>query len=89
MSTHSDVVTVFSTGSVALFAYAKSLLDAAGISYIPKGEYIHNAFGPSLWGGSQAFILGPMELQVLQEDESKAKELLAEVKESSGDASDE
>ena len=89
MSSQSDVATIFSTGSVALFAYAKSLLDAAGIPYIPKGEYLLNALGPALWGGSLAFVYGPMELQVSLEDESEARELLKDVKESSGDASHE
>lgn len=85
MRGRSDVVTVFSTGSVALLAYAKSVLDGDGLVYIVKGEYIHHTFGPARWGGSLAFLLGPMEIQVALEDESRARELLEDVTESSAD----
>jgi len=85
MTRRSDVVTVFSTGSVALLAYAKSVLDGDGLVYIVKGENIHTTFGPALWGGSLAFLLGPMEIQVAIEDESRARELLGDVTESSAD----
>lgn len=85
MTRRSDVVTVFSTGSVALIAFAKSVLDGDGLVYIVKGEYIHHTFGPALWGGSLAFLLGPMEIQVALKDESRARELLEDVKESSAE----
>jgi hypothetical protein len=85
MTRRSDVVTVFSTGSVALLAYAKSVLDGDGLVYIVNGEYIHNTFGPALWGGSLAFLLGPMEIQVALEDESRARELLTDIKEGSAE----
>ena len=78
---------MFSTGSVALLAYAKSVLDGNGLMYIVKGENIHTTFGPALWGGSLAFLLGPMEIQVVLEDESRARTLLEDITESSADDS--
>jgi len=84
MSDQFEVVTVFSTGSLALLAYAKSVLDSAGIMYVVKGEQIQNMFGLGSLG-SFNFTLGPMEIQVNLADESSARELLAGIKESEGE----
>lgn len=70
------MATVLETGDQSLIAVAKSLLDSAGIPCIARNERLQNLFG---WGGIGAgynVAMGPIRLQVLEEDEADARELL-------------
>ena len=70
------MATVLETGDQTLIAVAKSILDSAGIVSIARNERLQNLFG---WGGIGAgynVAMGPIRLQVLEEDAADARELL-------------
>jgi hypothetical protein len=73
------VVTVLSTGNEALIALAKSILDDAGIRYFAKNEGVENLIGVGVIGTGFNPVIGPIELQVLEEDVATAKKLLENI----------
>jgi Putative prokaryotic signal transducing protein len=73
----SELVTVLETGDQSLAAVAKSVLDGAGIRSVARNERLQNLFG---WGGIGTgfnVAMGPIRIQVLEEDAAVARELLA------------
>lgn len=75
------LVTVYKTGHQAVIAVIKSLLDEAGIKFFAKGESVQNLFGVGVLGTGFNPLTGPVEIQVLEENEEYARELLRDVKE--------
>jgi len=70
-------VTILTTGSPALIALSKSILEDAGIPYFAKGEdETHDATNP---GQSYNFVSGPVEIQVPANYGNQAKALLADL----------
>ena len=80
------LITVFSTGNDALIALAKSILDDAGIGYFAKNEGVENLIGVGVLGTGFNPVTGPIELQVLEEDEAEARKLLENISEEEGTA---
>lgn len=78
---HNYFVTVLSTGDQTLIAVAKSILEAAGIHYIVKGEKLQDLFGVGRIGWGFNPIVGPVEIQVTRDNEEKAKQLLEDLRE--------
>lgn len=77
------LVTVFKTSDQGIAAVAKSILDEAGIQYYVKGEGAQSLFGVGVIGvGGFSTEANPVEIQVIQEDEEKAKDLLKDVESS-------
>ncbi|MGA2668902.1 MAG: DUF2007 domain-containing protein [Ignavibacteria bacterium] len=70
------LVTVLSTGNEAIISLAKSILDDAGIQYFAKNEGVENLIGIGVIGTGFNPVIGPIELQVLEENEEEAKKLL-------------
>ncbi len=81
MSSNSDLITVFESGNQAVIAVVKSILDDAEIPYIVKGENVQNLFGLGVIGTGYNIITGPIQIQVNQEDEPAAKQLLSGIDE--------
>ena len=77
-----DFVTILKTGTKALIAMAKSLLESAEIEYVIKGEYSQDFFAIGRIGTGFSPITGPVEIQVLRENEEDARGLLAGLEES-------
>ena len=72
-----EMVTVLETGDQSLVAVAKSVLDGAGIPCIARNERLQNLFGWGTIGTGYSVAMGPIRLQVLEEDAATARELLA------------
>jgi hypothetical protein len=70
------MATVLETGDQTLIAVAKSILDSAGIACIARNERLQNLFGWGAIGAGYSVAMGPIRLQVLEEDEADARELL-------------
>jgi hypothetical protein len=83
------LVTVYKTGHEGLIAVIKSILDEAEIKYLVQGENIQNLFGVGILGTGYNPLTGPIIIQVLEEDEEYARELLRDVKEASEEDSEE
>lgn len=77
------LVSVYKTGNPAIVAVVKSILDEAGIKFMPKGENIQNLFGIGNIGTGYNILTGPVEFLVMPEDEAYAKILLSEIDEES------
>jgi len=75
------MVTVFATGNHALIALAKSMLDDAGIRYNARNERTEDLFGLGVFGTGFSPVIGPIELQVLEEDVEEAAKLLKDLTE--------
>lgn len=75
------LVTVFATGNHGIIALAKSILDDAGIQYYAKNERSEDLIGIGVVGTGYNPLIGPVELQVLQENADEAKELLKDLSE--------
>jgi Putative prokaryotic signal transducing protein len=73
------VVTVLSTGDPVRLEIAKSLLDSGGVDYWVKGEGLQSLFGAGRLGTGFNVAIGPMLLQVDEEDESDARVILSEI----------
>lgn len=73
------LVTVFRTGHHGTIAVVKSILDEAGLQFNVKGEGIQDLIGAGIFGVGYNPITGPVEFQVLEENEEYAKELLKDV----------
>jgi hypothetical protein len=79
------LVTVFSTGNHALIAVAKSLLDDAGIEYYAMNERTEDLIGLGVFGTGYNPVIGPIEIQVLEENAEEAKNLLKDLTEDQAD----
>jgi hypothetical protein len=75
------LVTIFSSGKHALIALAKSILDDANIEYYAKNERTEDLIGLGVFGTGFNSAIGPIELQVLEEDAEEAKKLLKDLPE--------
>lgn len=75
------LVTIFSTGNHGLIALAKSILDDAKIGYYAKNENSEDLIGIGVVGTGYNPVIGPIELQVLEENAGEAKKLLKELSE--------
>lgn len=73
------LVSILSTGDLSLLTRARSLLEAEGIPYATDGEGLQNLFGAGMIGLGYNQIVGPPHLRVREEDEARARELLAEL----------
>jgi hypothetical protein len=68
-----EPVTVLETNDPGLLGVAKSVLEAAGITFFAKGESLSIAFGG-----------GPVKLQVPHDNAAEAEALLSELKRPKG-----
>lgn len=75
------LITVFSTGNHGLIALAKSVLDDAKIGYYAKNENSEDLIGIGVVGTGYNPVIGPIELQVLEENAEEAKKLLKDISE--------
>jgi hypothetical protein len=75
------LTTVFSTGSIALMAVAKVVLNTAGLPFVTKGEGLAELVGGLRFNGAPSLITGPMQIQVRGIDADEARALLEEVRE--------
>ena len=73
------LVTVFKSGHEGLIAVAKSMLDEAEIKYLIKNEGVQDLVGLGVFGTGFNPLTGPIQIQVLPEDETYAKALLKDV----------
>ena len=73
------LVTVFKSGHEGLIALVKSLLDEAEIKYLVKNEGIQDLIGLGVVGTGFNPVVGPVQIQVLPEDEAEAREILKNV----------
>jgi hypothetical protein len=77
----SDLVTVFESTDISLFALARATLDDAGIRYLTQGEAIQDLFGVGRLGLGYSLVTGPPRIRVTADDAARALELLADVHE--------
>jgi hypothetical protein len=75
----SDLVTVFESGDIALFALAKAALDQADIRYITDGEGLQDLFGMGRIGTGFNLITGPPRIRVTATNAQRARHVLAEL----------
>jgi len=75
------LVTVFATGNHGVIALAKSMLDDAGIEYYAKNERTEDLIGFGVIGTGYNPVIGPIELQVLEENAEEAMKLLKDLSE--------
>lgn len=66
------LVTIFATNSRVSIVMAKSLLEDAAIEYFVKGEDLQNLL-------NYGIAIGPIEIQVTEEDAKEAKEILKDL----------
>lgn len=71
-----DLITIVETNNATLLTLAKSVLDGAEIPYFAKGEQLQNLFGVGQVGTGFNPIVGPVRLQVRQDDALEARKLL-------------
>jgi hypothetical protein len=71
-----DLVTVLSAPDGNIVAVAKSLLESAGIRCIARGEGLQELFAGGRIGAGFNPAMGPVEIQVLPEDEVEARRIL-------------
>jgi hypothetical protein len=83
----SDLVTVFETGDPAAVALVKSLLEAAGIQFTAKGDNVQDVIGLGRFPGGTNLLTGPVEFQVNLRDAAKAKSLLSDLEDETGEES--
>lgn len=79
---YEDYTTIFSSGSPAVIAVAKSILDASGIKYVVKGEGLQDLFALGSFGTGFNPVIGSSEILVGLEDEKDARKLLGDLEES-------
>ncbi|MBE0447317.1 MAG: DUF2007 domain-containing protein [Actinobacteria bacterium] len=69
------LVTIYSAENCIDAAFAKSMLDDAGIAYSTSGEGVQELEGLGSFGGFNP-IFGLILIRVLEEDASRAREIL-------------
>ena len=74
----SDLVAVFASNDVALFALAKAALEQSGIRYVTESEGIQDLFGVGRMFSGYNSITGPPRIRVAQENAARAQEVLSE-----------
>ena len=77
-----EFVTVFSGGTPADIALVKSIMENADIQYFAKHESVQDIIGWGRFGIGYNPVVGPVEIQVGEDDVEKARELLKELAES-------
>ena len=77
----SELVTVFQSADVALFALARAALDRAGVRYVAEGEGIQDLFGLGRLFSGYNLITGAPRLRVPPEEAERAREVLSELNE--------
>lgn len=80
------LVTVLTTGNHGLIALAKSILDDAEIGYYAKNESTQDLIGLGVFGTGFNIAIGPIELQVFEENVEEAKKLLKDVSEENNES---
>ena len=76
----SDLVTVFESSDVTLFALATSALEQAGIRYVTESEGIQDLFGVGRAFSGYNSITGLPRIRVAQENAARALEVLSELR---------
>lgn len=76
---HEELVTVYTASNAVDLAFAKSVLDSANITYFAKGENLQNLFGWGTVGLGYNPAVGPIELQVSEQNAPEAGDLLADM----------
>ena len=76
----SDLVTVFESSDVALFALAKAALDQAGIRYVSQSEGTQDLFGMGRLFGGYNHLIGPPRIRVTLENAARAREVLSDLR---------
>ena len=79
-----DLVTVLETSNAGKAMIARSLLDEAGIPYLPRGEQLQDLFGIGRLVPVNP-ITGPIVFQVHREDAEEARALLADLQNEADD----
>ncbi|HVP57484.1 MAG TPA: hypothetical protein VMU02_05260 [bacterium] len=74
-----ELVTVFKSADPALTLLAKSLLDAASIPFLTRGEMIQDLIGWGRFPSGINLATGLVELQINIEDLERAKALLRDL----------
>ena len=74
-----ELVTVFASPDVALFALAKAALEEAGIRYVTQAEGLQDLFGLGRLGSGYNLITGAPRIRVRAADAERAREILAEL----------
>ena len=82
-----ELTTVLVTGNPVVIALAKSLLDDAEIRYSVKGEGLQEVYGAGRIGSGYNVIFGPVQIQVLRDDEAVAREVLQGLEENGSEES--
>lgn len=72
-------VTVYEAGDPAFISFAKSVLDSEGIKYFFNGEGLQDLFAAGRLGTGFNPVIGPVKIQVDQNDAEYAKQLLQQV----------
>jgi hypothetical protein len=75
-------ITVYEGGDPGFIAFAKSILDSEGIKYFFKGEGVQELFAGGRLGAGFNPLVGPIEIQVDENDAEYARELLKQIEES-------
>lgn len=75
-----DLITVFESPDLVLFALAKSALDEAGIRYIAENELIQDLFGLGRFGSGFNLVTGAPRIRVTPENADRANEILEELR---------
>jgi hypothetical protein len=81
-------VTVYESGDPAFISFTKSVLDSEGINYFFKGEGLQDLFAGGRIGTGFNPLIGPVEIQVDQNDAEYAKQLLQQIEDSEFEDSD-
>ena len=76
---HLKLVPILEIADPAILAIAKSVLEDAGIEYDARGEGIQDLFGAGRLGIGYNPLIGPISIQVREEDEKEARRLLDEL----------
>lgn len=74
-----ELVTVFESPDVALFALAKAALDEAGIRYVTQAEGLQDLFGLGRLGTGYNLITGAPRIRVPAEDAERARAIVVEL----------
>ncbi|MEX2528221.1 MAG: DUF2007 domain-containing protein [Gemmatimonadota bacterium] len=75
-----DLITVFESPDLVLFAMAKSALDEAGIRYVAENELIQDLFGLGRVGSGFNLVTGAPRIRVTPENAARANEILEELR---------
>ena len=74
-----SLVTVLLSGDLGELALAESLLESEGIHYFKSGDDLQDLFDAGRLGLGFNPLVGPVKLQVRQEDVERTRELLTHI----------